>query len=90
MCQMFERRWDSSNTYALELAFVFEAICATYVDAEVAPYLAIWCHHDGRNLGMTGMSSHQVYGVPSGYYLHHSLSEDVDIYYRDDYEEPNT
>lgn len=90
MCLMFDRRWNSAYTYSLSYAFVFEAIHATYVDAEMAPYIAIWCHNDGRTLGMTEVSTHRVHGVPAGYYLHHSLSEDVDIYYRDDYEETNT
>lgn len=90
MCQIFDRRWNNQHTYPEEYGFAFEEICARYVDEELPPYAAVWVHMDGRTLGMTGFSTHKIDSLPAGYYLHHSLSNDVDIYYRSDYMRTNT
>lgn len=45
------------------------------------PFLAIWVHPDGRNLGMTGVSQHQLSSIPSGYVKDTCPLDDVvDIY----------
>jgi hypothetical protein len=58
--------------------FYNEAANATSPDR---PFLAIWVHHDGRNLGMTGVSQHRLSSIPSGYVNDTCPLDDmVDIY----------
>lgn len=49
--------------------------------AATRSYLAIWVHHDGRCMGMTGISQHRLPSIPAGFVKDtFPLDQNVDIY----------